>query len=87
MSTCFIQIIKCLYNNAPPLSAFTTGERVRNRTPPTERVPRVRRRPKGLKTNPRRLARARTILITKENISIVMNKDIGREITHYTLMR
>ena len=24
MSTCFIQIIKCLYNNAPPLDAFTT---------------------------------------------------------------
>ena len=24
MSTCFIQIIKCLYNNAPPLNAFTT---------------------------------------------------------------
>ena len=24
MSTCFIQIIKCLYNNAPSLDAFTT---------------------------------------------------------------
>ena len=24
MSTYFIQIIKCLYNNAPPLNAFTT---------------------------------------------------------------
>ena len=24
MSTCFIQIIKCLYNNAPHLDAFTT---------------------------------------------------------------
>ena len=26
MSTCFIQIIKCLYNNAPPLDAFTTDK-------------------------------------------------------------
>ena len=59
---------------------------MRNRILPTGWIPRVRRRLKGLKTKPIRPVRARTILIIKENISIVMNKDIGREIAHFNLM-